>query len=476
MQLKLYNTMSREIEVFVPRNAPEVKLYACGLTVYDYTHLGHLRKYTMDDILIRTLKYFKYDVTFVQNITDVGHLASDADTGEDKLEKGAKKYGQSVYDIAHKFEDYFFDSMDKMGNIRPGVSCRATDHIAEQLQMVLDLEKKGFAYVIAEDGAYFDTAKMDDYGKLARLNLEEQKAGARVEVIAGKRNPADFALWKFEKPGENRAMVWPSPWAKRSFPGWHIECSAMSKHYLGDQIDIHTGGIDHIPVHHTNEIAQTEAVSGKKPSVKYWVHHNFLRIENEKMSKSLGNFFTIDDVIAKGYHPKAIRFLFLSSHYRSELNFTWDSLAGTQKAFDKLLAQVATFPQQGEDSLLDIALGFQERFEAALANDLDTPKAMAVFWEALKSDISGVQKSMLLDIFDAFLGFNFKQLAKEMTETKREKADLPKEVQSLVEQRETARFQKDWKRADALRESLLQQGFLVEDTAKGQKVSLSSKK
>ena len=471
--MKLYNTMSRTVEAFQPAEAPKVSLYACGFTVYDYTHLGHLRKYSMDDILVRTLKYFGYKVNFVQNVTDVGHLASDADTGEDKLEKGAKKYGQSVYDIAHKFEDYFFESMDAMGNLRPDVSCRATDHIEQQLAMVLELEKKGFTYVIEGDGVYFDTSKLSDYGKLARLNLEQQKEGARVDVVVGKRNPADFALWKFEKPGENRAMVWPSPWSERSFPGWHIECSAMSMEYLGDQIDIHTGGIDHIPVHHTNEIAQAEAATGKKPFVKYWVHHNFLRVENEKMSKSLGNFFTIDDVIKKGYHPKALRLLFLSSHYRSELNFTWDSLAGAQKALEKLVAQMREYVSEERVVVADLsaqATELKDRFVTAMANDLDTPQAVAIIWEVLKSSLPGAEKLALMQEFDLLLGFNFEGLVAEFSQHEVQKTDLTVEVQSLLEQRKVARAEKNWQLADELRAALLEQGFLVEDTAAGQEL------
>ncbi|MEX0895552.1 MAG: class I tRNA ligase family protein, partial [Patescibacteria group bacterium] len=298
--MKLYNTLSRTVEEFEPLTSGQVGLYACGLTVYDYTHLGHLRKYTLDDVLVRVLRQQGNQVKHVQNVTDVGHLTSDEDTGEDKLEKGAKKYGKTVWEIAREFEEYFWKSMDLMGNARPDVSCRATEHIEQQLAMVVALEKKGFAYAVENDGVYFDTSKFDSYGELARLNLEEQQAGSRVEQVVGKRNPSDFALWKFERPDENRAMVWPSPWHERSFPGWHIECSAMAVAYLGEQFDIHTGGIDHIPVHHTNEIAQSEAATGKHPFVKHWVHHNFLRIEGEKMSKSLENYFTIDDIVAGG--------------------------------------------------------------------------------------------------------------------------------------------------------------------------------
>ena len=339
--MRIYNTMSRQVEEFQPINPPEVRLYACGFTVYDYTHLGHLRKYTMDDVLVRTLEHAGYDVKFVQNVTDVGHLTSDSDTGEDKLEKGARKYGKSAWDVAREFEEYFWRSMDLMGNLRPDVSCRATEHIQIQLEMVQELEKKGYTYEIPGDGIYFDTSKFPDYGKLARLAVDDQTEGARIGVVEGKRHPADFALWKFERPGENRAMSWPSPWAERSFPGWHIECSAMAIKYLGEQLDIHTGGIDHIPVHHTNEIAQAESATGKVPFVRYWVHHNFLLVDGEKMSKSLGNFFTIDDVLERGYSPRALRMLFLTTHYRSEMNFTWEALEGMQKAYVRLMRQVA---------------------------------------------------------------------------------------------------------------------------------------
>lgn len=263
--MKIYNTLTRQIEQFEPFNALEVKFYACGPTVYDHAHIGHLRKYTMDDILLRVLEQEGYKVNFVQNVTDVGHLASDADTGEDKLEKGAKKYHQSVWAVAKQFEEYFYRSMEHMGNRQPDVICRATDHIDQMRQMVETLEQKGYTYIIEGDGVYFDSSKFPDYPKLANLNLEEMREGARVEKVEGKRNPTDFALWKFERPGENRAMVWPSKWHPHSFPGWHIECSAMSMEYLGEQLDIHTGGIDHIPVHHTNEIAQSESATGKKP-------------------------------------------------------------------------------------------------------------------------------------------------------------------------------------------------------------------
>lgn len=488
--MRLYNTLTRQVDEFQPINAPQVGLYACGFTVYDYTHLGHLRKYTMDDVLIRTLRRAGYQVKFVQNVTDVGHLASDADTGEDKLEKGAKKYNKSVWDIAKEFEDYFFYSMDAMGNVRPDVSCRATEHIPEQIALVQQLEQKGFTYVIEGDGVYFDTSKFPEYGKLARLNLDQQKEGARVDVVAGKRNASDFALWKFEREGENRAMVWESPWAKRGFPGWHIECSAMALKYLSDvfdeggqfhgersrTIDLHTGGIDHIPVHHTNEIAQAEAATGKTPFVKYWVHHNHLHVDGTKMSKSLGNFFTIDDVVKKGIEPMALRLFFLSTNYRSEMNFTWENLTGFQTAFNTLKTRLTQFKNEKErltlsEEKLAIIASLRERFFGYMEDDLRTSEALAVMWEVLKSNIPSPDKYDLLLEFDTVLGLGMGKLivdSGQLIELKKE--DLPQEVQSLFDQREQARAYKNWDESDRLRDEIAKAGFKVLDVASGVKI------
>jgi len=464
--MQLFTTLSRSVELITPITTPKIGLYACGFTVYDYTHLGHLRKYTMDDILVRTLRHAGFEVTFVQNVTDVGHLSSDADTGEDKLEKGAKKYGKSVWDVAREFEDYFFKSMDSMGNLRPDVSCRATEHIVEQLEMVKTLEQKGFAYVIAGDGVYFDTSKDADYGKLAQLDVSKQKEGARVDRVEGKRNPSDFALWKFERPGENRAMVWPSPWAERSFPGWHIECSAMAMKYLGQQFEIHTGGIDHIPVHHTNEIAQAESATGKVPFVKYWVHHNFLRINGEKMSKSLGNFFTIDAVVEKGFSTQALRLLFASAHYRSELNFTWENLAGAQTAWEKLATLFLELKQELGDSKeelqSELAHEYAKRFFDHMENDLQTSEAMATLWAVLKDPaLSRLDKYALLQDFDVVLAFGLDKL------TRGKAAAIPDSVQKLLDARLAAREAQDWVRADHLRLEISKLGFTVGDESGG---------
>ena len=468
--------MSRSIEEFEPAAAPAVGLYACGFTVYDYTHLGHLRKYTLDDVLIRTLRHAGYTVNFIQNVTDVGHLASDADTGEDKLEKGAKKYGKSVWDIAREFEEYFFRSMDMMGNLRPDVSCRATEHIQEQLEMVQALERRGITYVIEGDGVYFDTSKDPDYGKLARVKIDELQEGARIGRVEGKRNPTDFALWKFEREGENRAMVWESPWAKRSFPGWHIECSAMAMKYLGAQFDIHTGGIDHIPVHHTNEIAQAESATGKEPFVKYWVHHNHLFVDGEKMSKSLGNFFTIDDVVKRGIDPKALRLLFLTSHYRSEMNFTWENLEGAQKAWNKLVKLALQFRGEvGRTVLspekLEKVDEYRRRFFALMEDDLKTSEAISIVHEVVKSNIPSPDKYDLLLEFDEVFGLGFAKLQdSDISGKALDATTVPAQVQTLFAQRQAARDAKDWLKADQLRDELLSSGYEVSDTPTGQQL------
>lgn len=466
--MKLYNSLTRSIENFTPIQENTVGLYACGPTVYDYAHLGHLRKYTMDDLLVRVLRAQGLSVRHVQNITDVGHLVSDGDTGEDKMEKGAKKYGKTVWEVAAEFEAFFWKSLDRMGVTRPDISCKATDHIPQQIELIARLEKKGFTYTLS-DGVYFDTSKFPEYGNLAHLNIEALKAGARVEMVEGKKQATDFALWKFSPTDEQRLMEWESPWGK-GFPGWHIECSAMAMKYLGEQFDIHTGGIDHIPVHHTNEIAQAEAATGKHPFVRFWVHHNFLRVEGEKMSKSLGNFYTIDDVITKGFSPMALKLLFYTSHYRSELNFTWKNLEASQTALSRLVAILSGISGQSDrDSLSEEKMEkistYRTRFFDALQQDLDTPQAIAIVWEVLKSNIPGRDKVDLVGEFDSVLGLGVATLVDEYQQ---QLVQVPEAVKKLLEDRQAARVAKDFATSDALREQIGGLGFVVQDSPEGQ--------
>ena len=414
MTVKLYNTLTRQIEAVPFRGEGEIGLYACGITAYDYAHIGNLRRYVMDDLLVRTLRYDRYQVKWVQNVTDVGHLTSDADEGEDKLEKGARREQKSVYETARQFEDYFYAANDKIGNARPDVVARASDYIDKQLQIAIDLEKKGFAYLIPGDGLYFDTSKSENYGALAQLNLEQLQEGARVEKVAGKRNPTDFALWKLEKPGENRQMVWPSPWGERSFPGWHLECVAMSIDHLGKQFEIHTGGIDHIPVHHTNEIAQAEAWTGEKPFVKMWVHHNFMLVEGKKMSKSLGNIYRLEDIEAKGFSPMALRYLFMMTHYQKEMNFTWEALAGAQKAYDRLVMNLARLRGEVVKTMavqdkIERANRLRDKFLSLVNNNLDFPQALAMLNEILKANMGDGERYDLVIELDNVMGLQLRQ-------------------------------------------------------------------
>jgi cysteinyl-tRNA synthetase len=361
--------------------------------------------------------------------------------------------------------------MDKMNNQRPDVVCRATQHIDEMLDLVKKLEKKGYTYMIEGDGVYFDTSKLDDYGKLSPLDLEQLQEGVRVEKVEGKRNPTDFALWKFERPGENRAMSWPSPWAEKSFPGWHIECSAMSMKYLGEQFDIHTGGIDHLAIHHPNEIAQSEAATGKEPFVKYWVHHNFLTVDGEKMSKSKDNFFTILDIEEKGFEPMALRLLFLQTHYRSQLNFTWESLEAAQTSWNKLKRMMADWQGLADKyaQFSSEAQAYQQQFINFIEDDLKTPEAVAVLWEVVKSDLPAKEKRALLLEFDQMLGLGLDKVTADQTGQVAIK-DLPAEIQELLEERSQARQDQDWSSADKIRQQISKLGYQVEDTPQGQVV------
>lgn len=457
--LNIYNTLTRKIEEFHPINSPNVGMYACGPTVYDYLHIGNMRRYVNDDILIRVLVFDGYKVKHVINITDVGHLTSDQDTGEDKMEKGAKKFNMSVWDIAKKFEKVFFEDWEKLNLKKPALIMHATDYIKDQIDLIEILEERGYTYKI-NDGIYFDTSKFPEYNKLSKQKIEELKAGARVKVVHGKRNPSDFALWKFSSKEDKRQMEWKSPWGV-GFPGWHLECSAMAMKALGVNFDIHTGGVDHISVHHTNEIAQSEAASNK-PFVNYWVHHAFLVVEDEKMSKSLDNFYRVKDIISKGYDPLSLRYLFLQTHYRQEMNFTFDALTASQKALNRLRDELISLGEAADRGCEE----YDNKFFAAINDDLNVSKALAVLWDLLKSDCSKSKKVKSILDYDKILGLKLN----EAKEIRGKKLEIPEEVMRMVNEREKLRKQRRFHLADQLRNKIKKMGYEVEDTKKGVRV------
>ncbi len=385
--LKLHNTLSGNLETFEPLSS-KVKMYNCGPTVYEQQHIGNLRGALLANTLKKTLEAFDYSVQHVSNITDVGHLtgdnSGDADTGEDRMEKSAAKQGKTAQEIAETITALYFADLDSLGIDRSNIQFpRATEYIEEQITLVKTLEEKGYAYTI-DDGVYFDTAKFPTYGKLGAINLAGQKDGARVEENIEKKNQHDFALWKFSKPGEKRQQEWPSPWGV-GFPGWHIECTAMIFKLLGKQIDIHIGGIDLIPIHHNNEIAQAEAATGKQ-FVRYWMHNAFITIENKKVSKSLGNTIYLHNITERGYSPRALRYWYLTGHYRAPMNFTWDAIEGADTALKRLGRAFLEMPKEDKNKGGTPHEAFLKDFYAALAHDLDTPKAIARVWDLVKDE------------------------------------------------------------------------------------------
>jgi len=456
--LRLYNTLTRKIEDFKPINPPQVNMYTCGPTVYEYSHIGHMRRYVGDDILIRTLEFNNYKVKQVMNITDVGHLTSDSDTGEDKMEKGARKFGMSVWDIAKKFEKQFFNSSGALNIRTPNIVMRATDYIKEQIVFIQSLEKKGYTYKI-DDGIYFDTSKFKNYDKLRGKEASEGlKEGARIDIVKGKKNPTDFALWKFSPKGSRRRMEWESPWGV-GFPGWHIECSTMAIKGLNTEtLDIHTGGIDHIRIHHTNEIAQSESATGKK-FVKYWVHHNFLHVDGAKMSKSIGNIWTVEEIVKRGFDPLALRYLYLQTHYRAEMNFTWESLQAAQIAYKRLIEEVSEFknPKIG-------CAEYEENFLDAINDDLNMAKALSVVWNLLRSDYPDNAKAESIFKMDQVLGLD---LEKAREKRKQIKIIVPAQVKKLIEERQQLRKRGSYTQADHIRNKIKKLGYNIKDTEKG---------
>ncbi len=450
--MKLYNTLSRSLEEFEPLNPPKVGMYACGPTVYDYTHIGHLRKYINDDILVRVLKANSFDVRHVMNITDVGHLSSDADLGEDKLEKGAKKMGKSVLEVAGYFEEDFWRSLKAVNVPKPDIIARATEHIEDQIALIETLIDKGYTYQ-TDQAIYFDVSKFPDYTKLSGQSLEDKITGARGDVVVDnkKKNPADFAVWFFTVGRfASHALHWPAPFGE-GFPGWHIECSAMSMKYLGLSFDIHTGGIDHVSVHHTNEIAQSEAATGV-PFVKYWVHYAFLNVDEEKMSKSLGNFYRISDLKNQGFAPMAFRYFTYQAHYRSELNFTFEALESAQIALNKLYEIAAGFTNVNKHEDIE----YERDFLDAVSQDLNIPKAVSIMWDMLGSDLKDDVKAATLFKMDQVLGLRIAENAKRLTQ-------IPPSVMKMVVEREKLRKQKKFTQADHLRNRIENFGYEVKD-------------
>jgi cysteinyl-tRNA synthetase len=462
MALKLYNTMTRSVDEFAPLEGNRVGLYTCGPTVYNYAHIGNLRTYIFEDVLKRALRQAGYEVRHVMNVTDVGHLTSDADVGEDKMEAGAARENKSVWQIAEEYFQAFRADMHRLHLIEPDVWCKATKHIAEQIDLVRTLEEKGFTYVI-DDGVYFDTSKLTDYGKLARLDVEGLQAGARIEMVSGKRNPTDFALWKFSGD-RNRLMEWPSPWGV-GFPGWHVECSAMAMKYLGERADIHCGGIDHIAVHHTNEIAQSESALGHE-WVNWWMHAEFLTLPKEngeggRMSKSSGEFLRLQLLIDKGFDPLAYRYFCLGAHYRQQLAFTWTALDAAASALDRLKRIVLDIrPKHSDgDRPLD---GPMEDFRSAVEDDLNMPRALAAMWSAVKAaDTEAGRAYATLLAMDEVLGLDVAAMQAEALAVGED------EIGQAIAERAAAKKAKDFARADAIRAELLEKGIVLEDKPGG---------
>ena len=458
--LKLYNTLTKEKSDFVPLNENEVRIYSCGPTVYSYAHIGNFRTYVFVDNLRRILEYNGYTLKHVMNITDVGHLESDADEGEDKMVKAAKKENKSPYEIAKYYTDAFFKDMDKLNIERPEIIAKATEHIPEMLEFAKEIVKNGYGYETST-AIYFDVSKLDKYPVLSNRNVEDQIAGARVDVDPEKRNPYDFAIWI--KAPENHIMKWDSPWGL-SYPGWHLECSTMSRKYLGEVFDIHTGGVDHIPTHHENEIAQSKGAFGKIPA-KYWMHVEFLQVDGGKMSKSLGNVYTISQLEEKGIEALAYKLFCYTAHYRTKLNFTFDGALASQKALNRLRESYLKH-QNGNENIDDKLLQeYKEKFIEAINDDLNMPLAMGVVWELARNEVKSKKIADLLLDFDRVLGLDIKNSEEYLN--KQKNIDIPEEITELVEKRKKARGNKDWALSDEIRDELKEKGYIVKDTKDG---------
>ena len=463
MSLKFYNTLTRRKEEFKPLQGNEVRIYSCGPTVYSYAHIGNFRAYIFMDTLRRVLKANGYDLKHIMNITDVGHLESDADEGEDKMEKAAKKENKDPYEIAAYYTDIFLRDMGRLNIGRPEIIAKATDHIPEMIEYVKILLQNGYAYETSK-GIYFDISKLDKYPVLSNRNIDDQIAGARVDVDPEKRNPYDFALWI--KAPENHIMKWESPWGL-SYPGWHLECSTMGKKYLGEIFDIHTGGVDHIPTHHENEIAQSKGCTGHIPA-KTWMHVEFLQVDGGKMSKSLGNVYTIDELQEKGIEPLAYRLFNFSAHYRTKLNFTFEIAISTQKALNRLREGYLLHLNSDNQVDNNVIEEYKNRFMDAINDDLNMPLATGIMWEVARNNVKSKQFADLLLEFDKILGLDLENSKKYIDE--QTNIELPEEIIELVNKRKLAREEKNWEESDRIRDILKEKGYQVKDSKEGMTV------
>ena len=455
MSIKIFNTLSRKKEEFNPLNEKEIRMYSCGRTVYYFAHIGNLRAYLFMDNLRRVLKYNGYNLKHVMNVTDVGHLVSDADEGEDKMMKAAKRENKDPFEIAQFYMDAFLADIDKLNVDRPEIIARATEHIDVMEEYVKKIIENGFSYQ-TEDTVYFDTSKLDKYGVLSNRNVDEQKAGARVEFDQSKKNISDFALWI--KAPENHIMKWDSFFGK-SYPGWHLECSAMGYKYLGDQFDIHTGGVDHIPIPHENEIAQSKGFSGKTPA-NYWMHVEFLQINGGKMSKSLNNLYTLKDLESKGYEPLVYRMFNFTSNYRAQINFTFEAMDAAKVALNRLREGYLKHAEGNEDVSDEVIKEYEEKFLEAINDDLNMPVAMSVVWDVVKNPNKSKKLHNLLLKFDEVLGLDLKNYHKQ-------EYVLPEEITKLVQERNEARTNKNWAESDRIRDILIEKGYTVKDSKEG---------
>lgn len=479
--MKLYNSLTKTKQTFQPIDTKNIGVYTCGPTVYSYVTIGNWRTYVLGDTVVRSLKYLDYKVTYIMNITDVGHLTGDnlgdADTGEDRLEKAAQAEGKTAWDIAAYYAEDFQEGFEQLNLVTPKKFTKATDHIAEQIDLVEQIQKAGFTYTI-EDGVYFDVKAYETaghtYGKLS--TIDQVKAGARVEPNPDKRDPRDFALWKFsyphgrafdsskDNPSAQRHMEWPSPWGV-GFPGWHIECSAMSMKYLGERFDIHVGGEDLRSTHHPNEIAQAEAATGKQPFVAYWLHGAFLQVDGGRMGKSLGNAYTLHDIKEHGFDPLALRYFYFTSHYRKPLNFTWEALETAQTTLKKLRSVVAQTKTIASKNIDISTHPSRQAFVKALRDDLNLPQALSIVWQVAKdAGLDSSVKLALLEDFDLVLGLELNRAAPVSGE------EIPEDVQNLANQREQLRAQKQFTQADQIRDTLQDMGYEIEDSPDGSRV------